>query len=205
GGGRGLRTFSCRRGVWNADHLADTRKATAAFARALRFAVGSPAENEILARMSDLHVREKDWRSALTTTQRLAELEPTPEARIERFMRVAEIYRDGFGDSRHAAEALRRASDIDPRNLRLIEALAQLFAGDIPSRRIHLDRALASARGTLAADPFDLGSWSALVRLFDWLESPERAHAAAQVLQLFGGASAESTAILARLGEAFAP
>jgi tetratricopeptide (TPR) repeat protein len=193
-----LRDVFFKLGVIYADHLPDLQKAAGAFGRALSLA---PTDREIVLRLSDLFVREKDWQNALTATVRLVELEKQPGPRIEWLLRQADILRDGFGDTRHAAEALRKAADVDPRDLRPVEAMAKLFAGDMASKRIHLDRAMNATRAALARDAFDLDSWAALARLNEWLEKRDAAQAAAQVLALFGAPGAKASGGFAPMWE----
>src|SRR5262249_18154358 len=112
--------------------------------------------------------------------------------------------RDGCGAPRHAAEALRKAADIDPRDLRAVEAMAKLFQGDVQSKRIHLDRAMSATRAAITRDAFDLDSWNALARLYEWLEQRDGAQAAAQVLALFGAPGARASGGFAAMWEGLA-
>src|SRR5262249_21776986 len=157
----------------------DASKAAGSFARAL--ALG-PNDREILLRLSNLFMREQDYANALKATRRLVDLETAPGAKLDLLVRLAEIYSRGLGETRQASEALRRACDLDPRNLRPVEALAQLFAGDVGSRRVYLDRSLAATRALIERNIIDLDAWRTLMRIFEWRDAPEQAHAAALVV-----------------------
>jgi tetratricopeptide (TPR) repeat protein len=155
---------------------ANPRAALTAYARALRHA---PTDRELVARVAQLSLAIGEQAGALAAAQKLVELAQKPADKRDAYLMCALIL-DGAQppDAVRVAEAIRRAHDADPTDLRPIDALAQLYAGDPRSLRIHLDRGLKTARRMLQEQPFDADAWRVLARILTHFGADERAAAA---------------------------
>ena len=185
-------------GLIYSEHLPDPKRAVASFTRVLQV---TPDDIVALEHLSNLHVKEWEWKGALQATLRLADLERDAHKRIGHLHRVAKIYEEGFKDARHALEALRRALEIDPMYLPSIGELAKFFdrQSDVQSMRVHLDRTAARVRVQLDANPQDPAAYHALFKIFTWRRAPDRAAICADTLEWLGAAEPEEKTQLAKL------
>jgi tetratricopeptide (TPR) repeat protein len=193
-----LKDIFFKLGLIYSEHLPDSKRAVASFTRVLQV---TPDDLVALDHLSKIYLKEWDWKGALQTTAKLAELEKEPKRKIAHLHRVAKIYEDGFKDARHALEALRRALELDPMYLASIGELAKFFdrQSDVQSMRVHLDRTSGRVRSLLDANPIDPGPYHSLCKIFQWRRAPDRAAVAAGVLEWLGSADAEEKALLGKL------
>jgi tetratricopeptide (TPR) repeat protein len=194
----GLKDIFYKLGLIYSQHTPDPKRAIASFQRVLK---ADPDDVSALEHLSNIFLKEWDWRGALETTQRLADLETDKPKKVQHLHRVAKVYEEGFKDARHALEALRIALDLDPMYLPSIGELAKFFdrQSDVQSMRVHLDRTAARVRQLLDRDPFDANAFKALVKIFTWRRAPDRASMAAGVLDWLGAADADEKAVLGKL------
>jgi tetratricopeptide (TPR) repeat protein len=194
----GLKDIFYKLGLIYSQHTPDPKRAIASFQRVLK---ADPDDVSALEHLSNIFLKEWDWRGALETTQRLADLETDKPKKVAHLHRVAKVYEEGFKDARHALEALRIALDLDPMYLPSIGELAKFFdrQSDVQSMRVHLDRTSARVRQLLDRDPFDANAFKALVKIFTWRRAPDRAAMAAGVLDWLGAADADEKAVLQKL------
>ncbi|MSP62120.1 MAG: tetratricopeptide repeat protein [Myxococcales bacterium] len=194
-----LKDVFFRLGLIYADHTPDAKRAIVSFTRVLQFETDHRTAIEYL---SDLHLKEREWKGALGATSRLAELETDPLRRIAHLHRVASIYEEGFHDPRNAHGALRKALEVDPHSIPAIGQLAKYYErqGDATSARVHLDRSAQAVRAVLAGDPFDKAAYHSLFRILSWRRSVDQAFTVAGLLQGMGEADAEEKGLLAQLG-----
>ncbi|HEY2748010.1 MAG TPA: tetratricopeptide repeat protein [Polyangia bacterium] len=193
-----LKDIFFKLGLIYSEHLPDPKRAVASFTRVLQV---TPDDIVALEQLSNLHVKEWEWKGALQATMRLAGLEPVPHKRVAHLHRVAKIYEEGFKDARHALAALRDALEIDPLYLPSIGELAKFFdrQSDVQSMRVHLDRTSARIRQQLDANPMDPVSYHSLFKIFGWRRAPDRAAFAAGTLEWLGAADADEKTMLGRL------
>ncbi len=193
-----LKEIFFKLGLIYSEHLPDPKRAVASFTRVLQV---TPDDIVALEHLSNLHVKEWEWKGALQATMRLAGLEPVPHKRVTHLHRVAKIYEEGFKDARHALAALRDALEIDPLYLPSIGELAKFFdrQSDVQSMRVHLDRTSARIRQQLDANPQDPASYHSLYKIYGWRRAPDRAAFAAGTLEWLGAADAEEKALLQKL------
>jgi tetratricopeptide (TPR) repeat protein len=193
-----LKEIFFKLGLIYSQHLPDAKRAVASFARVLQV---TPDDLVALEHLSNLQMKEWDYKGALATTSRLAELVEDKEKKVAHLHRVAKIYEDGFKDGRHALEALRRALEIDPMYMPSIGELSRFFdrQSDVQSMRVHLDRAAARVRMLLEQNPYDVGAYRSLFKIFSWRRAPDRAALAAGVLDWLGAADDDEKAALAKL------
>jgi tetratricopeptide (TPR) repeat protein len=191
----GLKDIFFKLGIIYAEKQPDPKRAIASFTRVVK---ADPDDLVALEHLSNLFLKEWEWKGALQTTARLAELETDKTKRIAHLHRVAKIYEEGFKDARHALEAYRAALDIDPMNLGSIGDLARFFdrQSDVQSMRVHLDRASARVRSLVDHDAYDPTAYHSLVKIFIWRRSPDRAALAAGVLEYLGQVTEDERAIL---------
>lgn len=190
-----LKDIFFKLGIIYADKQPDPKRAIASFTRVLK---ADPNHLIALEHLSNLFLKEWEWKGALEATARLAELEKDRPKKTSHLLRVAKIYEEGFKDARHALEAYRAALDIDPMNLTSIGELSRFFdrQSDVQSMRVHLDRAAARVRSVLDKDIWDVPAYHSLFKIFGWRRAPDRAAMAAGVLEHLGQANEEEKAIL---------
>jgi cellulose synthase operon protein C len=193
-----LKDIFFKLGLIYSEHLPDPKRAVAAFTRVLQV---TPDDTVALEHLSNLHLKEWEWKGALQATLRLAELERDRHKRVNHLHRVAKIYEEGFKDARHALEALRRALELDPMWMPSIGELAKFFdrQSDVQSMRVHLDRTAARVRQQLDANPYDAQAYHSLFKIFLWRRAPDRAAVAAGVLEWLGASEADEKTQLAKL------
>src|SRR5262249_6665886 len=163
-----LKDIFFKLGLIYSEHLPDPKRAVASFTRVLQV---TRDDLVALEHLSNIHVKEWEWKGALQATLRLATLEKDPHKRVAHLHRVAKIYEEGFKDARHALAALRdalEALDIDPLHLPSIGELARFFdrQSDVQSMRVHLDRTSARVRQQLDANPTDPAPYHSLYKVY---------------------------------------
>src|SRR6185436_12890210 len=165
----------------------------------LRRAAGlRPSDPKPLQRLSDLHLRQGEWKAAVEALRacesRLADI----GERAALHLRIGSILRDLGRDAQGAAGAFRRAGELDPlgEGTRALVALHD-SAGDSRGALGTVDQEIADVRRALAADPLDLRRLERLRELLDMARhhgstAPiEEAEAAVvSVLELVTGTSA---------------
>ncbi|MDB4965306.1 MAG: hypothetical protein JWN44_995 [Myxococcales bacterium] len=193
-----LKDIFFKLGIIYSEHLPDPKRAVASFTRVLQV---TPDDIVALEHLSNLHLKEWEWKGALQATLRLASLERDQHKRIAHLHRVAKIYEEGFKDARHALAALRDALEIDPMYLTSIGELAKFFdrQSDVQSMRVHLDRTAARVRLKLDANPLEPEAYHALFKIFLWRRAPDRAAFSAGTLEWLGSSEADEKGMLARL------
>jgi tetratricopeptide (TPR) repeat protein len=193
-----LKDIFFKLGLIYSQHLPDPKRAVASFTRVLQV---TPDDVVSLEHLSNLHMKEWEWKGALQVTLRLAGLERDPHKRVAHLHRVAKIYEEGFKDARHALAALRDAMEIDPLYLPSIGELAKFFdrQSDVQSMRVHLDRTSARIRQQLDANPQDPTPYHSLFKIFGWRRTPDRAAFAAGTLEWLGAADTDEKAMLQKL------
>ncbi len=135
----------------------------------LRRAAGlRPGDPKPLQRLSDLHLRQGEWKAAVEALRacepRLADI----GERAALHLRVGSILRDLGRDAQGAAAAFRRAAELDPlgEGTRALVALHD-SAGDAHGALVTVDNELADVRRALAADPLDQRRLERLRELLD--------------------------------------
>jgi tetratricopeptide (TPR) repeat protein len=192
-----LKDIFFKLGVIYDEKQPDPKRAIASFTRVVK---ADPNHVVALEHLSNLFLKEWEWKGALQATSRLAELESDRAKKTTHLLRVAKIYEEGFKDARHALEAYRAALDIDAMNVTSIGELARFFdrQSDVQSMRVHLDRAAARLRTQTEQDPWDPTAYHSLFKIFGWRRAPDRSAMAAGVLEHLGQANEEERAILAK-------
>ena len=193
-----LKDIFFKLGIIYSEKLPDPKRAVASFTRVVK---ADPNDLVALEHLSNLYLKEWDWKGALEATKRLADLEKDKLKRIGHLHRIAKIYEEGFKDARNALQALRAALEIDAMYLGSIGELARFFdrQSDVQSMRVHLDRTSARVRSLLEKDPYDVEAFRALFKIFGWRRAPDRAAMAAGVLEHLGQADADEKAMLGKL------
>jgi hypothetical protein len=149
--------------------------------------VDARAEHEKLAQ---LLVRQRQWQHAVEALRRLSDIVDAGPQRAAVEIRIATIYREGFGDPRAAVEALLRALRTDPLSM---EALAKLMpladAGHVLPLELEekLERAVDAARTIAVANPLSEQPYQQLTRLWAWRGDDDCRLVSAQAEALVGG------------------
>ena len=159
-----------------------------------------PGDPKPLQRLSDLHLRQGEWKAAVEALRasepRLADI--TERAALH--LRVGSILRDLGRDAQGAAAAFRRAAELDPlgEGTRALVALHD-SAGDAQGALGTVDHEIADVRRALAADPLDVRRLEHLRELLEMARARgstapiEEAEAAvASVLELVTGQASQS-------------
>jgi tetratricopeptide (TPR) repeat protein len=176
-----------RLGVIYDEQIPDVQRAVASFTKVVSLdARHIPA----LERLGALQLKAEEWKSALAVTGRLVEVEKDPHRRIHHLISLSAILEKGYKDPRRAREALLKAVEVDPNDLRAIGELAGFYnrQQDRRSLMVHLDRSVTNVRTRLAADPFAVEGYQSLLKLFEWRRAPDQQGCAAAVLSVLGAA-----------------
>jgi Tfp pilus assembly protein PilF len=174
-----------RLGIIYQERTPDLKRAVASFNKVL---ILDPDHQDALARISRLFILDHDYEQALSTTAQLFELEEDPHKKIEHLLRMAKIHEEGFKDPQQAALTYKRAMELAPNSLPVIEGLADYFArqNDQRSLIVHLDGAINAMHKRLEKDAFDTIALETLFRLFGKRGLSEGQRSAAQILELLG-------------------
>jgi tetratricopeptide (TPR) repeat protein len=181
------------------ERIPDPKRAIASFTKVLQM---DQRNIPALERLSGIQLRQEDWKSALAINGRLLELETSPERRIARLLTLAQILERGYRDPRRAREALIKALEIDPLDLRAVGELSEFYQrqNDRRSLMVHLDRTITVVRGKLMEDAFDPEQYRTLMRLFEWRKSPDQQLCAASALVALGHGTSKETEFIANAG-----
>jgi len=127
------------------DHLSDSSRAAAHLQTAL---AGDPRSLEALERLATLHTSSRNWSGAADCLRRLLELETRPDRLAEHSVALAQILDQGFGDSAQAAQLYRKALELAPSHLGIVERLVVLYErlGQLPELTEMLEQQAQRAR-----------------------------------------------------------
>jgi tetratricopeptide (TPR) repeat protein len=170
-----------------------------------------PGDAKPLHRLSDLHLRQGEWKAAVEALRAAEPRLGDISERAALHLRIGSILRDLGRDAQGAAAAFRRAAELDPLGdgTRALVALHD-SAGDPQGALVTVDHEVADVRRALAADPLDVRRLERLRELLDMARShgssapiDEADAAVDSVLQLVSGQIA--TAAPAGRPRAFVP
>jgi hypothetical protein len=116
-----------------------------------------PGDPKPLQRLSDLHLRQGEWKAAVEVL-RASEARLTDGGeRAALHLRIGSILRDLGRDGPGAAASFRRAAELEPmgEGTRALVALHDA-AGDAQGALVTVDHEVADVRRALAADPLDV-------------------------------------------------
>ena len=80
-----------------------------------------------LTALQDFYRKQKKWTELVAALARHADLEPTPQRKVELLLALADTYETQIGDAAQATYAYQRALDSDERCLDAINALERLY------------------------------------------------------------------------------
>src|SRR5262249_30752995 len=115
--------------VWD-EKLLDVRKAISSLQNVLAIGKDGSGPRDLardiaaLEKLFDIFSRERDWENAAVTARRLIETETDRARLVRHWLSLATIYETGFGDAHAAADAYRRALNLDPTKQAAIDRLA---------------------------------------------------------------------------------
>jgi tetratricopeptide (TPR) repeat protein len=167
-----------------------------------RAAALRPADPKPLHRLSDLYLRQGEWKGAVDALRASEVRLPDGAERAALHLRLGAILRDLGRDAQGAAAAFRRAAELDPlgEGTRALVALHDA-AGDSQGALSTVDHEVADVRRALAADPLDRRRLERLRELLEMARSrgshapvAEAAAAVASVLELVIGKAAPPSA-----------
>jgi hypothetical protein len=149
--------------------LKDRARAVETLKRAAGLRTGDPKP---LQRLSDLYLRQGDWKAAIEALRVSEARFPDNADRAALHLRIGAILRDVGRDGQGAATAFRRAAELDPlgEGTRALVSLHDA-AGDAHGALVTVDNEVADVRRALAADPLDVRR---LERLRELLEMARR-------------------------------
>jgi tetratricopeptide (TPR) repeat protein len=145
------------------------------------------AEHE---RLASLLSKQRHWQRAVEALRRLSDISGAGSARAAVELRIADIYRDGFADTRASVEAILRALRAEPLEL---EALRRLVgyaeSGHVVPLELEerIERAVEKARAQTAAEPGRADAYQALTRLWGWRADEDARVLAAQAHAILTG------------------
>ena len=122
-----------------------------------RAAAMRPEDPKPLQRLSDLYLRQGEWKGAVEVLRASEARLPDAADRAALHLRVGAILRDVGRDAQGAAAAFRRAAELDPlgEGTRALVSLHDA-AGDAQGALVTVDNEVADVRRALAADPLDV-------------------------------------------------
>ncbi len=139
----------------------------------LRRAAGlRPGDPKPLQRLSDLYLRQGEWKPAVEALRASEPRFPDAAERAALHLRIGSILRDLGRDAQGAAAAFRRAAELDPlgEGTRALVALHDA-AGDPGGALETVDHEVADVRRALAADPLDVRRLERLGELLEMARS----------------------------------
>ncbi len=180
-------------------HMPDPRRAEAAFSRVLKLL---PEDLETMDRLAELYIRENNLEKAVPMLQRLYDIEIDPDERRRHRLRIARAH-EASGDARTAERVLDETRRVDPTDLVVLRAMADLYERqNAPSAlAMHLGRALSDFRRGVRDAPSDVMAWTGLVDVLDWKGRPDAARAAASASVAYGVQDVGLSARVGALGE----
>ena len=194
-----LKDIFFKLGIIYSEHLPDPKRAVASFTRVLQV---TPDDIIALEHLSNLHVKEWEWKGALQATMRLAGLETrSAQARGAPAPRRQDLRRGLQGRAPRARRAARRHGDRSAATCRRSASWpSSSIASPTCSRCACTSIARAArVRQQLDANPMEPASYHALFRIYGWRRAPDRAAFAAGTLEWLGAADADEKAMLAKL------
>jgi tetratricopeptide (TPR) repeat protein len=178
-----------------AERLDDPEGALTQLEQVVRHA---PDDLEVRERLVALLVRTESWPRAVRELGEIARRRKDARARSRDQLRMAEILRDRIGDRQGAAEALSTARNLDPANLEVIRALADLAT---PTRRAQVLRQGArDLRAGIAAQPAQVPLYARLAELTEWQEDDEARFYVVCALSMLGEVPAAQREVLNKVG-----
>ncbi len=111
-------------GVIYQEHRQDLVKSVQSFQQALQ---ADPTDTDCLRRLASVYQGAQDWNSAVNVLLRLADAEPTPQAKIKTLLELGRTYADGLSDAKNAIRAYRKVIDLDPANAESVLKLTELY------------------------------------------------------------------------------
>ncbi|HWN68080.1 MAG TPA: hypothetical protein VNM90_10610, partial [Haliangium sp.] len=182
-----------------AERLDDPEGALAQLEQVVRH---TPDDLEVRERLVALLVRTEAWPRAVREMGEIEKRRKDARARARDHLRMAEILRDRIGDRQGAIAALSTARGVDPANLDVIRALADL---NPPTRRAQVLRQGArDVRAAIAAQPAQVPLYARLAEITAWQEDGEARFYAACGLALLGEVPANQREILNAVGASLA-
>lgn len=178
------------------EHIADPRRAEAAWRRVLALA---PRDVRTLTRLADLYRRIGDTAHEADAVQSLAtQLPPGPE-RTERLLRLAAIAEMPIGDMKRAQTALEVARRDNPSDLRVLRAFRSFYErnGNPAAAQALIDRAIQEVRRAIDLDPRDVASIARLSELLELRGQGDASRIAAAVAVALGSDDDRARAIAA--------
>ncbi len=86
-----------------------------------------PSHHTVLRELADTHRRREDWQGAVEALIRIARLRRSTEEQVWAFGELGEIYHEHLGDLQRAEASLRRALDLAPTHLEILDRLASVL------------------------------------------------------------------------------
>ncbi len=113
------------------DHLNDAARATGHLQTALE---SQPRNVQVLERLASLYQQARHWQGAVECLRRLLEHELPLEARSRYTLALAQVTDQGLGDGNAAAGLYRKALEMSPGDMNLVDRLVALYerAGNLP-------------------------------------------------------------------------
>ncbi len=111
-------------GIIYQEHRQDLVKCVQSFQAALQAA---PGDTECLRRLALVYREAQDWVSAINVLLRLAEVEPSPRAKIDTLLELGRVYEQGAKDRSSAILANKKVLELEPTNQEAILRLSDLY------------------------------------------------------------------------------
>lgn len=175
-----LRRIFLRIGHIYARRLPDAKLAIGAYERVIRF---DATDREAMEALSELYAKHNDPRKAAAITEQIVQLETDPQRRLPFLLRLATAA-ERTGDTRGAANLLKRATEESPRSLQAIGELARFYerTKDTQGRNVLLDLSINLFRQDIRQSATDLSALRSMIPLLRWRQRNVGSAAAAQLL-----------------------
>ncbi len=165
-------------------HMPDPRRAEAAFRRVLKLV---PGDLETHERLASLYAKNNAWPQAIAELTQLTRLERDPDLRRDYGLRLSGAH-EAAGDLRSAEQVLDAARRLDPTDLIVLRAMADLYERQNAHAALgmHLGRSITDFRARLEAEYQDETLWVGLVELLHWRKQHDATRLAANAARALG-------------------
>ena len=158
-----------------------------------RFLDQSSDEEQVVERLGELYIADRDFPHAVKALERLGELRDDPHWQAGNLQRVGRIHWKEIGTLEDARATLLRSRDLAPTNVEVLEDLVKLCDEMELEDQLHqvLTRAKEDIRAALAAEPLSIELYKKLMKVAEWHQDQHTLLATLSVLSFFNASTAD--------------
>lgn len=165
-------------------HIPDPKRAEAAYRRVLKLV---PGDLLAMERLAVLLRRQGELQGAAEQLHELARSEPDYERARNHHLSLSDVYRE-MNDPRRAEQVLESARRVNPTDIVVLQALAELYRRQNAQAAlaVHANRAAGDFRHVLTSDLADASAWQGLAHVLRWRGREDAARCVAQAALALG-------------------